>query len=145
VPNPELSLETTWADQDLIGVRVVLASPLWAGGAEAFVTRTELTAFADALDALGAGAEDAVLEAGQRDLGYADLRVYEYGLARRLAVAVHLGTAAASSSSCAHGDTELRTAAPVERGAFAAFAAALRAIVRDERGRAALALLPDWP
>ncbi len=140
-----LSFEVTWADPDLIGVRIALNSPTWAGRTETYVTRGELTAFADALDAVAAGARDAVLEAGQRDLGYADVRVYEYGLARRVAVAVHLGRGAGAVVGSAHGDTELRAALPCERGALTAFSVGLRAIVRDERGRAALAVLVEWP
>jgi hypothetical protein len=143
--DPELSLEVTRADPDPIGVRVVLASPAWAGWTDAYVTRADLTAFADADDALAAGAEAAVLEAGQRDVGFADLRVYEYGLARRLALGVHLGRASESIVDWAHGDAELRTAVPCERGALPTFAAGLRALLVAERGRAELAVLPEWP
>jgi hypothetical protein len=141
-------LAVRWQDVDLIELDVTLRTPAWAGTAPAYVTRDELRQFADALDAVAGGgtaARFASLDAGQPDLGFAHIDLYEYSRARRLGLRVHLGFGSAAAEDQTPRYGELRAAAPVERGALAAFAQGIRAIARDSAGEGTLPVLPDWP
>ena len=145
VDTSELLVEAVWDDPDVIQVRASVRFGHWAGSALAYATRAQLTAFAAALDDVAGGTTSAAVAFGQRELGSADLRLYEYGGARRLGVVVRLQEPADAWRAGPADDSALEPAAPLERGALPGFAAGLRAIARDGAGTSTLALLPGWP
>jgi hypothetical protein len=145
---PGLSISVVWFDVDLLELEVLVEFDAWSGAERGYVTREELIAFADALDRVAAGVNEATLEAGQAALGYAKCRVFEYTGVRRLGMEVVLEREGGRSpeladlSNCAR---NLRVSIPIERAPLPAFARALRAITASERGTAFLPALPTWP
>jgi hypothetical protein len=141
----ELVLDLVWSDPELIEISVTVGFGGWAGQERAYATRSEVLAFAAAMEAVANGNTEARLDAGQPELSWIELRVYEYTRARRLGLAIRLGRAGSSISNWEHGDTKLEFAVPIERGALPAFAHGLRSIVAEERGQVHLPVLEDWP
>ena len=141
----ELLLRAGWSDPDLIEIEAEVSFDSWGGYERAYVTRGELAAFADALDAVAGGGTEASLIGGQHDLSYVELRVYEYGGARRLAVVVAMGRAGNGRSQWPHGETCLRFAMPIERGTLPGFAKDIRRIVTTDKGEATIPVLNSWP
>lgn len=144
MPKATLTCAVVWSDPDLLEVRTEVQFQAWAGAEQAYVTRGELTAFAAALDQVAKGEREA-LHGGQRDLSYVELQVFEYGLARRLALDVALGEAEGRYIGRPSHARELKITVPLERGTLAQFAAELRTLVVAESGIAMLPLLADWP
>ena len=134
-----------WSDPDLLEIRTAFQFRDWAGAERAYVTRGELMDFAEALDEIAEGGSSALLQAGQHDLSFAALNFREYGLARRLALDVHLGRAAGTIHGPTEAGSELRLTVPVERGQLTGFAAGLRRMTAAESGETTLALPSDWP
>jgi hypothetical protein len=142
---PVLVLEVVWADEDLLEIAVRAAFDGWCAAERAYVTRDELHAFADQVELVAQGGPSAELQAGQEDLSYARLTVFEYGLARRVGVGIRLGRAPNAVSPGPPTGREFRRSVPTERGTLAAFAGDLRRTVAEESGTAELAVLPAWP
>jgi hypothetical protein len=140
-----ISIQAVWADPDLIEIETSVVFSGWAGIERAYVTRDQLLDFASALDAVAAGANEATLIGGQRNLSYAEISIHEYDLARRLYADVRLGCVRDVEATTPRGANELQMAVPVERGQLAAFASGLRRIAVEDRGQATLAGLSDWP
>jgi hypothetical protein len=145
MPDAELSVAVLWADPDLLAIQVSVRFDPWSGSEQAYVTRSELTEFAKALDRVAGGGSEAVLAGGQRDLSYAELRVFEYGGARRLGMDILLGSAAGRIINEPSHPLELRLSVPFERGQLPSFTTGLRSVVAAETGEARLPLLQGWP
>jgi hypothetical protein len=144
-PEPHLRCEVIWSDQDLIEIVAQVSFGDWGGVERAYLTRAEARSFAAQLEAVFEGGSAAILDAGQPDLSWIRLEVFEYGAARRLGLHLHLGRAAGTISGGMLGDgrAELRITAPLERGSLQHFARALLKIVKEERGEAYLPLPKD--
>ena len=145
MPDFEFTCSIVWSDPDLLELEASVRFEDWAGRERGYVTRGELAAFIAALLAVADGGTEAVLDAGQDDLGYVQLRVSEYGGARRLMLGLKLGRAAGSISNQPGGVTELQLSVPIERGQLAAFARSLDTIAQAEQGTAHLPLPARWP
>jgi hypothetical protein len=89
----QLTLSAVWSDVDLVELEVAVEFQDWTGSASAYATRAELQAFARDLVAVEEGANAAVLDIGQADIGYATCRVFEYDLARHLGIEIRIGHA----------------------------------------------------
>jgi hypothetical protein len=126
----------------MLEIDVGVAYDGWAGSEQAYVGREDLEEFAAALDQVAAGGLSAELRAGGDVTNRVSIRVCEYGLARRLAIAISLGRSL-HATGIDEDRRELRLSVPVERGQLSRFAAALRAVVQAERGRAELPLWTD--
>jgi hypothetical protein len=140
-----LSCEVVWSDPDLLEISLQVAFGVWSGGERAYVTREELARFSEALRSVELGSSSAELQAGQEDLSFIKLRVFEYSRARRLAMEVHLGRAAQPQMNFMEHGSELRLTIPVERGQFSTFAADLSSVVHAERGTARMLVPNAWP
>jgi hypothetical protein len=138
-----VSLSVVWSDVDLLEVEISASFRGWSAIDRAYAARSDLTGFADSLDRVVQGDTEAELSVGQPNLGYASCRIFEYGGPRHLAMDVVVGSGETGRRHD-HG-RECRLSVPIERGQLTAFAQTLRLITREERGRAALLLLPDWP
>jgi hypothetical protein len=138
-----LRVAVVWADPDLLDLEVVVRFQEWSGITRAYVSRSEVRAFAADLDAVVAGGTEARFLGGQRNLGYAEFSLREYTGVRRLAIDLVIGNAYGGGPGS--GSQELRISVPIEHGALPRFADALRAVVKRERGEATLALLQRWP
>lgn len=145
IPEPALSCSVVWSDSDLLEVRVEVFFGGWAGAERGYVTREELRSFADQVESVHAGSNGAVLEAGQQDLSWVRLEIFEYGLARRIGMRVHLGRALGTESNAPGEPRELRVSVPIERGQLSEFAGSLRRAVQIEAGTAKLKLPTEWP
>lgn len=144
-PEPGFSIEVVWSDVDLLEIEVCVRFSVWAGGERVYVSRRELEGFADAINRVAGGATDARLSAGQASTGYANCRIFEYSLARRLGMEVVVGRAGDDGSLRPDCARELRVSIPIERGPLPAFARSLRAITASERGIASLPVPLSWP
>lgn len=135
-----LSVTAVWADPDLIEIAVDVQHRAWGGTTKAYVTRDELRVFATDLALVVEGHNTAAFNAGQRNLGYANLTIREYDRARRLLMDVVLGQ---SGDGNVEGTArELRVTVPIERGGLAEFRERLRRIADTDAGEAMLVLLP---
>ena len=83
-----VNIRAIWDDADLIEIEASVALDRCSGTERAYVRRDELFIFAAELDTVPAEGTSAKLVGGQRDLGYAELEVLEYGMARSLYVDV---------------------------------------------------------
>ncbi len=140
-----LSFAIVWADVDLLEVELSVRFAPWAGAERMYVTREEMTAFAQELLAVAAGANQASLDIGQPDLGYGQLRLFEYAGPRRLGFDIVLGHAGGIVSNQPDRARSLRISVPIERGHCEECAAGIAAIVAAERGIVHLPISPDWP
>jgi len=145
IPESVLSCSVVWSDPDLLEVQVEVFFGGWAGAERGYVTREELRSFANQLESVHAGGKAALLEAGQQDLSWVRLEIFEYGLARRVGMRVHLGRASGADSRTPREPRELRISVPIERGQLSAFARSLQRVVQIEAGTAKLMLPTDWP
>lgn len=140
-----LTCSVIWSDSDLLKVSASVRFGDWAGSEWAYVTRDELRRFADELDLVAEGRSRAALEAGQPDLSYVSLELFEYSRARQLGMRIHLGRDPTSISNHPAAGVEFRISVPIERGQLAAFAESIRNMISREAGVSALPLPPDWP
>lgn len=138
------SISVVRSDADLLEIEAVVRFDAWSGCERAYVTRDELTGFATALDRVVEGATFARLDAGQDDLGYARLEVFEHGGARRIGLRLVVGHAPDPDGGRPGQGRELRLSVPTERAALASFSSELRAITLAERGIAYLHVSPGW-
>ena len=133
-----------WSDPDLLEIETRVAFAGWSARERAYVTRDGLREFARALDRVVAGASSARLDAGQPNLGYATLDLFEYSRARHIGLHVTIGHAPDSGQVHTAHARELRFTVPVECGQLALFANDLRSAVQLETGEAFLPLPPNW-
>lgn len=140
VSEPYVSIEVVWSDPDLLEIEASVSFEGWSARERAYVGRDELHAFADQLDDLVDGSADANLQAGELDLSYIQLLLYEFGLARRLEMDIRMGSAKAGNYGGRESPRRFQTTVPVERGQLARFASAIRNVTRKERGEALLRL-----
>lgn len=131
-----------WSDIDVLQIRTAFQCGDWSGSETTYVSRAELGAFADALDAVAAGGNAAALDTGASADASTSLVLREVGRARRLELDVCLARAAGSIrfGNDANPASRLERTVDVERGQIAAFANGLRALVQAEAGRATLHL-----
>jgi hypothetical protein len=64
-----LRVAVVWADPDLLDLEVVVRFQEWSGITRAYVSRSEVRAFAADLDAVVAGGTETRFLGGQRNLG----------------------------------------------------------------------------
>jgi hypothetical protein len=143
---PYLRCEIIWSDDDLIEIAARVSFAAWGGAERAYLTREEARSFAAELEAVFEGGSAALLDAGQPDLSWIRLEVFEFGAARRLGLHVALGRAAdtITGGMPGGGRAELRITTPLERGSLQQFARTLLRIVTEERGEAYLPLPEEW-
>ena len=137
----ELSCAVVWSDEHMLEAEVRVAFDGWTGSIRAYVDREDLLGFADDLDLVASGARAAEVRLGEPVSGQVSMRVFEYGLARRLAIDVTLVRGAAFIGVGGDDRRDFRLSVPVERGPIPQFAAALRLSVHAERGIARLPVL----
>jgi hypothetical protein len=133
-----------WSDPDLLEIHASVRFRDWAGAETAYVSRGEIQEFAEALKEVVTGGRSASLNSGQEDLSFVKLNIREYGLAKRLALDLHLGRASGTVLGSNAGASELRLSVPVERGQLTGFVAALRRSIAAESGEAVLPLPSGW-
>jgi hypothetical protein len=144
VTEPEIRCAIVWSDVDLLEIETQVQFDQWAGIERAYTTRESLAQFADALESVYNGAKEALFEAGQPDLSWIELRVFEHGGARHLGLHVNIGRPPTAIINRPNSEAVLRIAVPIERGQLGAFAAGLREIGTAKRGEARLPLTPNW-
>lgn len=142
-----LSIRYEWSDADVMEVRTAFRCGDWGGSELAFVHRSELNDFADALDAVAGGATAAALVVGEESAGSTStsLVVREIDVRRGLVMDIRLARVAGSihMGSLRNAASRVERTVAIERGQLTGFASGLRAMVRAEAGGATLWLAGD--
>jgi hypothetical protein len=141
---PFLTCSIVWSDIDLLELSAEFQYDGWAGHESGYITRDELASFTHALKGVAEGASSAELHAGQDNISYVRLRLFEYGMARHLGMHIHLGRADDHIWNHPSPGAAIRISVPIERGQLATFASSLAAAGERESGAATLELPHDW-